>query len=131
MPDLLQDSLDVKVEDQGYTFRIPTIHDEIKIGIRVKNLRRALEPDWDGFDQGLDSSTRYYLRACATFEVLLTASSSTWVYSKDLKTGILGVDSAKFPAANAEDVLAIYNQYQEDLARFRTGGLANNQQPSE
>lgn len=108
-------------QQETFQFRIPTFHDEIKIGVGIKDLRRKLEPNWDGFEQGLDGSTMYLLRAAATFETLLEKSSAKWPFTAN-DTGNVLVDSAKFPPDRVMTVQLAYQGYVAALDRFRAGG---------
>ena len=129
MPDILQDKITVTYNSESYTFKIPSIRDEVKIGSRIALIRSLEDPDWDRFSQGLDGQTLWALRACATFEVLLVSASETWPFSP-AKKGEPVVDSSTFPADRSEDVLSIYEELQKDLRSFRSSRTANPGSPS-
>ena len=105
-----------------FEFTIPTLHQEIAIGTRMAKLRREIDPSWDQFSQGLDYGTSVALRAAATFELLLAKASVAWPFTTDPGTKKLVVDSSKFPANKAVDVVTAYETFQEALGRFRQGG---------
>lgn len=123
--DPLAKTLTVKINNDkdSFVFKIPTIHDDIAIGSRMTRLRRVIDPSWDGFEQGVDGITQYSLRACATFELLLEQSSATWPFTEGPDRKPV-VDSAKFPAANTNDLLIAYQGFTEALTTFRAGGVA-------
>ena len=118
MPDVLPNEIVVDLEGRSYVFKIPTIHDEIKIGMRSRDLRREIagNPSEDGLDNG----TVYMCRACAGFEVLLKKSSETWPFSEG-KAGP-EVNSAKFSAEKVNEALEVYVAFQDKLGTFRAGG---------
>lgn len=118
---VLKTSLEVEVNKEKYEFKIPTIHEEIGVGIRVKDIRRRLEPTWNGFEAGLDGQALLELRACATFELLLLKSSSKWPWIEDAKGNVI-CNSSKFPNSKYNDVLLAYQNFQDALNSFRTGG---------
>ena len=123
MPELLQDSITVSHNGDDFVFSIPSIHDEVRIGLKARALRQALVgPGGDVSEDGLDRWTVYMLRACATFEVLLRKSSAMWPWTA--QAGGPVVDSGKFPDDKVNDVLAIYSDQQEQLLSFREGGVA-------
>jgi hypothetical protein len=123
MSDLLQTTITANGRNgDTYVFDIPSLHDEIKISARMKNIRKAIEPDWNTFD-AIDGNGLYLLRVCATFEVLLRQSSATWPFSEG-KTGPV-VDSAKFPKERSSEVTAVYDDFVAKLTEFREGGPAN------
>lgn len=123
-PDLLQTTLTVPVGNDKFEFRIPSLHDEIKIGGRVAALRRMNDPAWDGFTAGLDGATLMTLNACATFEVLLERASAQWCFTPGAD-GKPYVDSSKFPTDKVATVLQAYGGFDVALTTFRQSGFAN------
>lgn len=103
-----------------YEFAIPTLHDEIRIGSRMRRLRAAIDPEWDGFTQGLDAGTSYTLRACATLEELLKTASVRWPFSPDAK-GAPAVDSSKWSPRDAMTALDVFAGFTDELVKFRSG----------
>lgn len=124
MTDIAPTTLTVTAKSDTYEFKIPTLHDDIAIGARMSKLRKAIDPSWNGFDQDLDYTTQYTLRAAATFEILLQKSSSAWPFFETPKGPI--VDSSKFPTDKFSDVLEGYGAFNDALAKFRAGGDKNN-----
>jgi len=120
--DVLKSTLEVKVKDDVFEFRIPNIHDEIKVGIRAKDLRRSLDDNWNTFDQGLDGEAMLELRACACMEILLVKSTARWPWTEE--NGKVQVLSGKFPAENFNDVILAYQGFQEALSTFRDKRVA-------
>lgn len=121
---VLKTTLEVKVGEDVFEFKIPSIHDEIRIGIRVKDIRRSLDPNWNSFEQGLDGEALVELRACACLELFLQRSSAKWPWSQDGQ-GKVVCDSAKFPIDKFNDVLIAYQGFQEALSSFRTERNSN------
>lgn len=127
---ILTDRLTIPHKGETYEFRIPAIHDDIKIGIRVRSLQKALDPNWDGGGGGLDFYTQQCLRASATFELLLASSTAKWPWSQG--TGGVVCDSAKFPRENAGDVIEIVlgkGGFDEKLGFFRQNGTTDGIRP--
>lgn len=124
--DIFQSVIPVKVRDESFEFKIPTIHDEIRIGARMRELQKKLDPAWDGFGT-LDFNTTYLLRACATFELLLQKGPK-WCFSesRDAKDQpVVTCDTGVIPPARYDAMLAAYSNYSELLAFFREHGTTN------
>lgn len=113
---IITDNLD----KNEYAFRLPTIADEVKIGTRMRQLRRKIDPNDDGVGV-LDADTTAYLRAMAYFEILLDSSSAAWPYSQ-LSDGKRIVDSLAFPPDKANQALYIAGTLFNQVQRFRFGG---------
>lgn len=125
MTDLLQENVTVKgPKGDTYVFKIPSLHDEFRVSARVKNIRKQIDPDWDGVEQGMDWFSVMGMQAAATFEVLLVKSSATWPYTAS-KSGEPIVDSSKFPITMVDEVRAVYSEYMGEVRRFRDGGAAD------
>lgn len=118
-PNPLSETITVTVEGDDYEFAIPSIVDEMKVGMRMRDIRRRINPNGDISDFGLDQSTLYFNRACAAFELLLrrTSASPPWPFS----AGSAGpeVNCEKFPREKAATVIAVYGGLQEKLLSFR------------
>lgn len=106
-----------------FQFRVPTLHDEIRISAKASEIRRRIDPDWDGFST-LDGNGLYALRAAATFECLLDSTSESWALDRT-PTGVK-VDSSKFPPETVTDVMQAYQGFVEALNSFRAGGSPDN-----
>jgi hypothetical protein len=121
MPELFQDEITASFGGDDFIFSIPSLHDEIRIGLQARALRQALAgPGGDPSENGLDEWTLYFLRASATFEILLKKASAKWPWVAGAGGPV--VDSSKFPKDKVGDVVAIYRRYLDELATFREGG---------
>jgi hypothetical protein len=121
MPELFQDEITASFGGDDFIFSIPSLHDEIRVGLRSKALRQELVgAGEDSSEYGLDDWTTYLLRASATFEVLLKKASTKWPFTPGAAGPV--VDSSKFPKNKVGDVVAIYRRYLDELATFREGG---------
>lgn len=107
---------------ETYEFRIPSIHDDIKIGARVKALYRKLDPEYDGDARGLDFNTQYQLRLCGTFEILLLRSSASWPFAANAAQGTVACDTALWRPEDAGLAGEVFNAFSEALGNFRAGG---------
>ena len=114
--DVLKTTLEVRVGEDVFEFKIPTIHQEIQIGIRANDLRRKLG-NTDSSAYGVDGETLVELRACACFELLLVRSSEKWPWTED--KGKVEVKSENFPIERFNDVILAYQGFQEALSTFR------------
>lgn len=117
-------TLTVSVGADRYEFKIPNLYDEIRIGARMAEIRRVIDPNWDGFNQQLDFNSMYALRASATFDSLLVKASARWAF--DNTPDGPKVNSANFPADKVNDVLQAYQGFTEELGRFREGRNSDN-----
>lgn len=117
--DILKNTITIAYEGDDYEFRIPSLFDEMKIGVRARDIRRKIDPGSGGSDFGLDQNTLFMNRACATFETMLLKASTDWPFSKG-PTGP-AVDSEQFPKEKAAVVIAVYQELQEKLMTFRAG----------
>ncbi len=138
MPDtvdpVLQTTLDVVVEGHTFVFRIPSFADEIKLGLRAKQIRRELEIEllgtnptpeqtgsFTGGESTFDNVTETYVRTAAQFSVLLKQSDAEWVYSKDDK-GLPVVDYKQWPNDKFNIIVQAGVSFSQQLSRFRSGG---------
>lgn len=122
MTDALNKTISVPVGTDTFEFRLPTIMDEIRIGVRMRDIRRAaIGPVGDVSDIGIDSMTHYSTSAAATLEILLVASSATWPFSEGPDKKPV-VDATKFPVENTGDVIDAYTAYLEGVSTFRKKG---------
>lgn len=106
-----------------FEFAIPTLADEIKLGIRERNIRRELDPDAGGDPAGLDMNTILIVRAAAIFELLLRKANVEWPYS--LGPNGPAVQYKNFPAEKSTEVVNASLGFQAALMRFRGGGAGN------
>jgi hypothetical protein len=118
--DVLKTHLSVKLaryKDDEFIFRIPSIADDIKLGLRMRDIRIRIDPTVSISEVGIDFGTSEMLRACAAFEILLEKTSASWVY----QPGATGptIDSTKFSTDRTEEVMEVYYDFQTQLATFR------------
>lgn len=118
-PNPLSDTMTVTYDGDHYIFAIPSLVDEMKIGIRMRDIRRRILPEGDISDFGLDQNTLYFNRACATFELMLrkTSANPPWPYSSGPSGPV--VDCEKFPTDKASTVIGVYGALQQQLLTFR------------
>lgn len=129
MPDpVLKDTIKVKTKTAEYEFRIPSMVDEIKLGMHERRIRRELDPDHDGSPEGLDQNASILIQSAAIFEVLLVGSSAEWPYSKDEKGGP-AIDFRKWPKDKVTEAAAAGMLFLAELDKFRGGGAADGQPP--
>lgn len=121
---LLQKTLDISYGGNTYVFRIPSFEDEVALGMRSRQIRRRLDPDHDGSSDGIDVSTAILVRTAAVFEVLLEKATDMWPYSAGDK-GEPVVNFSTWPRDRFNDAFAVGMRFEEALARFRQGGLAD------
>lgn len=125
--DVLKETLDVTVNGETYTFRIPSYKDELRIGMRERNIRRDIDAEIGsgaGSIDGLDNGTFFLMRTAAILEVLLKQSTAVWPWSKD-ESGAPKVDYTKWPTDKVDEAAAVGVAYNAEIARFRAGGLRN------
>jgi len=127
--DVLQNTLEVKVNEDTYEFSIPTYLDEIKVGIRSRDLVRTATGNFNNSLEGVDEETRWLINVAARFEVLLKRSSAKWPWS-DGPAGKPVVDFQKWPNDKVGEALAAGTMFAAELNRFRSRGIANTDTPS-
>lgn len=145
MPDnidpVLKSTINVSVDEWTFIFRIPSFADEIKLGLRSKQIRRELELEllgpnptpeqqmaFTGGESTYDGTTEGYVRTAAQFSILLKQSSAEWIYSKDEK-GNPVCDYKKWPDDKINVVMAAGADFSLQLSRFRSGRLTPPKQP--
>jgi len=127
--DLLKDSIEVNVKGQTYEFRVPSYMDEIKLGVRERNIRQDIEKEigetiTSGSADGIDNGTYFMVRVAAQFEVLLKKSSTRWPWTNDDKGNPI-VNYKKWPNDKVNEAIEVGVAFGAELARFRDGGLSN------
>lgn len=140
MPEPLQDRFDVvigrteKDPGQTYTFRIPTIKYDIEVGYKAAEIRAKAYPEANGAMGGLDWQAVSFSRYCAIMELYLVKSTTLWPYgfsdddmSKVDLTAPPKVEFDKFPVGAAEDVFAVGQAFETEIARFRRRRHSNQQ----
>lgn len=129
--DALKNTIEVKLDkypDDIFIFRVPNIADEIRLGVHSRDLRVKMSPNSNPFEGGIDYGTTLMLRACATFELLLSQTSATWV-AKDDK-GSPKIDSLEFPPERTEEIIDVVQAFNESLTTFRQKRIADRKPPS-
>jgi hypothetical protein len=125
MPDpVLQETLKVKVKDIEYEFRIPSLADEIRLGMHERKIRRELDPDGDGSAEGLDNASSWMVRSAAVMEVLLVGASNQWPYSKG-DQGEPVVNFRKWAKERVGEAAAVGLAFQAALDKFRGIGASD------
>ena len=122
--DPLSDTFDIKVGDETYVFRKPSIRYPIELGYRAADVRRRSYPAGGGGfpgDFGLDFDAGSFARACAIMELYLVRSDQEWTHSPG-PDGKPMVDFDKFPAEREDTVRRIGAAFEAELARFRARG---------
>lgn len=116
---ILAKELSIEHAGETYTFKIPSMWDQLRILGIAAQLRREADPDNNGITLGYDPTTVLITERLATFKHLVQASSAKWVYSVDGK-GQLIMDISKWPEdAPFSEVVEVFNA---ELARFRGKG---------
>ena len=126
MPEPLQDRFDVTVEGATYTFRIPTIRYDIEVGYRAGEIRAKAYPDGAGAMAGLDWQAVSFSRYCAVLELYLIKATTLWPYGfADDDLGRVDFNNPPkvtfdtFPVSASEDVFAVGQAFEAEVARFR------------
>lgn len=132
MPEILNDTIDVVVDDETYTFKIPTIKYRFELGGRSADIRRRGYPEgavnerMGVIDWGADN----FSRACALLELYLIRATTAWPFGADTITDVdfsksPKVDFEKFPPGKEDTIEAVGGAFAEELARFRAGRNTN------
>lgn len=128
MPDVLQDTFEVEVGGERYTFRAPSIRYRFEVGGRSADIRRRGSPEAylnernGTIDWGVDG----FSRSCAVLELYLVRATTPWPYGTESVAEIdwakpPKVDFEKFPPGREDTVDALAAAFTEGLARFREG----------
>lgn len=126
MPDVLQETFDIQVDGETYTFKIPSIRFRFEVGGRATDIRRKAYPVGMSNEQMgmIDNQVWAFSRSCALLELYLVKSSAPWVYgSEDVSQIDLAkppiVDFEKFPSGREDTIDAIGIAFNEEMSRFR------------
>lgn len=111
-------------ENIKYEFRVPTIKDQMALGMRARAIRRQNDPTGSGDLLGLDQDTAMLSWALGAFEILLTASGTQWPWSKDGEGKPIVIHS-KFPDDKFDTVLLVGYKLDTEIGRFRKGWTSN------
>jgi hypothetical protein len=132
VPEPLQDRFDVKVGEDVYTFRMPTIRQDIEVGYRAAEIRQRAYPSSMGGLNGLDFATLQFTRYAAYLELYLIRSTTGWPFGisdNDAKSFDFNkspeVKFEKFTFDRTDDVYAVGQAFEAEVARFRTRGDSN------
>ena len=124
------------VEGSTYTFKIPTIAYDMQVGYRAAEIRAKAYPEGAGAMGGLDWQAVSFSRYCAIIELYLLKSTTLWPYGftdDNLAKVDLNappkVEFDKFPVSASEDVFAVGQAFESEVARFRRRRHSN-QQPA-
>lgn len=124
MAELLKDTITVEVDGANYDFAIPGYSEEMRVGIRERDIRREIDPATRGSSDGLDYETNFLVRTAAVFEVLLKRASVEWPFSPG-PDGKPIVDHKKWPKEHVTTAAKVGTQFGIELGRFRSGGTAD------
>ena len=126
MADLTQTTFDVSVGADTFIFKVPSVREYARLGIRSRELRRADSPTGTGDEWGLDGTTADLYRGMALFETLLQKADArdNWPYSTD-DSGKPSVDSSKFPPQATQSVILAYQWFETQYQRFLGDWSAN------
>ena len=126
MPYQINEDMTIVVKHKEWTFefRLPTLFDQGKLGMRAKNLRLQTFPDSDGSEAGLDLDTIYLFRALAVVDVALSKTDAPWIPRKedDLQKKVV-FDSTKIESRYFNDLMEVYSGYLDAQDSFRSGGV--------
>lgn len=127
---ILKDTIDVTPNTITYTFGVPSLSDEIKLGIIERNIRRDLDPTTGGDPSGLDGTTYTLVQTAAVFQYLLRGCTDKWPYSTDAN-GKPTVDYTKWDKQRIGEAIQAYIAYRDAVNRFRETGVLNGNGKSE
>jgi len=134
MPEILQDKIEIKLQNDTFVFRIPNYLDEIKIGLRERDIRRELglemAGDQAGNPDGLDGQTFFMIQTAARFELLLVSASAVWPWTNG-PDGKPMIDFKKWPNNKVGDAVAVGALFVDQLTSFRAGGVTDRNPPSQ
>lgn len=113
---IIKSELTVKVGEDEFTLKIPSMKDRLEISAYAIKLRKDADPDGNvtalGYDPSMVNQTEYL----ATFIKLIKNSTAKWVYSPDI-SGQPSINIEKWP--DNVPVMEVVNQFNEELDSFR------------
>lgn len=129
MPEILQTTMDVKVDGATYTFKIPDIRMRFEIAARAAEIRRRAVPNGAPVDSQ-EPDAIYFSRECAILELYLVKSTESWVYGEESPekidiTNPPTVDFMRFPDDKGTIVSQIAGGFDAELTRFRQSRNSN------
>lgn len=126
MPDVLQETFSVTVDDAEYHFKIPTIRYDIEVSYKSSEIRRRAYPEGEGGLQNTDFSSVKFSYYCAYMELYLVKCATLWPYGFD-DTDLSKVDPSnppkvdfeKFPVEYTEVLYQVGVAFESKVAQFR------------
>jgi len=126
LPDVLQETFDVQVDGDTYTFKIPSIKYRFEMGGKSADIRRRGYPEGAMNERMgiIDGWSDTFSRECAIFELYLVRATTTWPYGSESVEQVdvakpAVVDFEKFPSGREDTIAAVAAKFSEELARFR------------
>lgn len=113
---IIKDELTVKVGEDEYTLKIPSIKDRLQIAAYAVKLRRDADPDGMVTSLGYDPNMVMYTETLATFITLIKNSTARWVYSPDA-AGQPSINIDKWP--DNVPIMEVIDQFNKELETFR------------
>lgn len=121
-------TIDVKYENETFTFRMPTIKFDVEVAYRAANIRHRAVPEGQGFAGNLDYSAIEFARCAALMELYLEKATVEWPWTSG-EGGKPAVDFEKWPLDQIDSVYGIGAAFQTEMSRFRRPRAAD-QQPA-
>lgn len=118
----MKPTLTIKVGEDEFVLRVPSVMDKARIGMSEASLRRSLDPAGIGFGP-IDDDTYCLIRGMAVLTSLLDQSSAKWVWTR--RDNKLVVDPEQFPAGKEDVVAEVGRQFQDALDRFHGKGVGH------
>jgi hypothetical protein len=116
-PDMLKDVINVSVNGNTFSFRIPSVKDKLKISALAAKLRRDNDPDGTGFAYGYDVMSMMFFDSIATFMTLYKDSDAPWVFTPNPEDNKPEMNLDKWP--NDAPIVEVIEQFNTELATFR------------
>ena len=111
-------TIDVKLGDDTFTFKVPTIRFDMEVSYRAAAVRRRAVPESSGFADAIDNQAFQFSRFAAMIELYLTAATVEWPWSPGAD-GKPVVDVDKFPLEHLDDVYGLGAGFEAEMSRFR------------
>lgn len=130
MPDVLDNSVTVKLNGEDFVFRVPSPLDMARIGMEAAAIRRTLDPQNIGNEDCVDWQTAQLIRSLAIMKVLLEKSSAAWAFSEvtDAKgSKTVSVDITKLPPKAYKTLQVLGDEALQAIDRFLEGGTGDEQ----
>jgi hypothetical protein len=124
MPEILQNSFDVTIGSDVFTFRVPSIRFDIEVSYKAAEVRRRAYPAGGGSTQDMDNMAYAFSRGIAYMELYLERANVDWPWSAG-KDGKPTIDFERFPAHKGGAIYDIVAGFDEEYGRFRRTGSFN------